>query len=90
MVCNILVRNTDDRPRNHRLLTDSAGVPLSPAYDILPASAQPVIGIDFRLAMTIGEHVREATLRKCLEPHQPIWFSTDSGTENGDPGGRRF
>lgn len=66
MIFNILVRNTDDHPRNHGFLLDKVRITLSPAYDIVPAPAHPGVGTDFRLAMTVGENGREATLENAL------------------------
>ncbi len=67
MVFNILVRNTDDHPRNHGFLVEStARMALSPAYDIVPTPTLSGVGSDFRLAMSIGKHGREATLTNAL------------------------
>jgi serine/threonine-protein kinase HipA len=66
MVFNILVRNTDDHPRNHGFLFDDSGVELSPAYDILPSLSQPGVGTAFSLAMSVGKRGREATLENAL------------------------
>jgi serine/threonine-protein kinase HipA len=66
MVFNILVRNTDDHPRNHGFLIDGAEMTFSPAYDIVPSPALPGIGTEFRLAMSIGEHGREASINNVL------------------------
>lgn len=67
MIFNILVRNTDDHPRNHGFLVGArTNMTLSPAYDIIPAPAHPGVGTDFRLAMTVGENGREATLANAL------------------------
>lgn len=67
LIFNILVRNTDDHPRNHGFLVERGGrLILSPAYDIVPSMALPGVGSDFRLAMSIGEQGREATLENAL------------------------
>lgn len=66
MIFNILVRNNDDHPRNHGFLIDGENMILSPAYDIVPAPAQPGVGTDFRLAMGIGERGREASIENAL------------------------
>lgn len=67
MIFNILVRNTDDHPRNHGFLVDSAArMTLSPAYDIVPTPTLSGVGNEFRLAMSIGRHGREATLANAL------------------------
>ncbi len=66
MVFNILVRNTDDHPRNHGFLFDHGGMRLAPAYDIVPSMARPGVGTDFSLAMGVGDRGREATLENAL------------------------
>ncbi len=66
MVFNILVRNTDDHPRNHGFLFDDSGIRLSPAYDIVPSITRPGVGTDFSLAMSIGEQGRAATFKNAL------------------------
>ncbi len=66
MVFNILVRNTDDHPRNHGFLFDHSGMELSPAYDIIPSLVSPGVGTEFALAMSVGERGREASLRNAL------------------------
>lgn len=67
MVFNILVRNTDDHPRNHGFLVEStARMALSPAYDIVLTPTLSGVGSEFRLAMSIGKHGREATLTNAL------------------------
>jgi serine/threonine-protein kinase HipA len=66
MVFNILVRNTDDHPRNHGFLYDDSGLRLSPAYDIVPTLAMPGVGTDFFLAMGVGDRGREASLENAV------------------------
>jgi len=66
MVFNILVRNTDDHPRNHGFLFDESGIDLSPAYDIVPSLTRPGAGSSFSLAMTVGSHGREASIENAL------------------------
>ena len=66
MVFNILVRNTDDHPRNHGFLFDGHSMNLSPAYDLVPSPAYPDVGIDFHLAMSIGDQGRKATLKNAV------------------------
>jgi serine/threonine-protein kinase HipA len=66
MVFNILVRNTDDHPRNHGFLFDGRGVELSPAYDIVPSLTRPGVGTVFSLAMSVGALGREASLENAL------------------------
>lgn len=59
---NILVRNTDDHPRNTGFLVEDGGVSLSPLYDVVPAITQRGVGTEFRLAMAFGEKGRVASL----------------------------
>ena len=66
MVFNILVRNTDDHPRNHGVVIDGEKMILSPAYDIVPTLTQAGVGTEFRLAMSIGGQGREATFENAL------------------------
>ena len=66
MIFNILVRNTDDHPRNHGFLMNKEKITLSPAYDIVPAPTYPGVGTDFRLAIAVGENGREATIENAL------------------------
>lgn len=66
MVFNILVRNTDDHPRNHGFLTGKNGLHLSPAYDIVPSFVQHGVSTEFNLAMSVGERGREATIENAL------------------------
>ena len=66
MVFNILVRNTDDHPRNHGFIFDNKTIQLSPAYDIVPSITKPGVGTTFFLSMSVGAHGREATLSNAL------------------------
>jgi serine/threonine-protein kinase HipA len=66
MVFNVLVRNTDDHPRNHGFLVDGEQISLSPAYDIVPEVVRAGVGREFRLAMSIGEQGREANYPNVL------------------------
>ncbi len=77
MVFNILVRNTDDHPRNHGFLFDGAGIRLSPAYDIVPSITRPGVGTDFSLAMSVGERGREATIDNALSRAVRFGLSED-------------
>lgn len=47
-------------------MIDGKKMSLSPAYDIVPTPAQYGVGTDFRLAMSVGEKGREATLENAL------------------------
>ncbi len=60
---NILVRNTDDHPRNHGFLVAAGGgLVLSPLFDVEPALTRPGVGSEFSLAMDIGPQGRLARL----------------------------
>jgi serine/threonine-protein kinase HipA len=84
MVFNILVRNTDDHPRNHGFLMEKERMAMSPAYDIVPALAHPGVGTDFRLAMAVGEHGREATLGNALSRAARFGFMKKEAQETID------
>ncbi len=78
MLFNILVRNTDDHPRNHGFLVrDDGSLQLSPAYDVLPSPTQPGVGTDFRLAMSVGERGREATIENARSRAPRFGLSSD-------------
>lgn len=77
MVFNILVRNTDDHPRNHGFLFENSGVNLSPAYDIVPTISRPGVGTDFDLAMSVGDCGREASLDNALSRAVRFGYSKD-------------
>ncbi len=66
MVFNILVRNTDDHPRNHGFLIHGKKIELSPAYDIVPTPARQGIGTEFDLALCVGDQGRKATIQNAL------------------------
>jgi len=66
MVFNILVRNTDDHPRNHGFLVDEKGMSISPAYDVVPSITRPGVSTEFSLAMSVGEHGKIATIENAL------------------------
>lgn len=59
---NILVRNTDDHPRNHGFLAEGDGVTLSPLFDVLPALTRRGVGSEFYLSMSVGGAGRLARL----------------------------
>jgi len=66
MVFNILVRNSDDHPRNHGFLFSDTKLSLSPAYDIVPTPVRAGISSEFNLAMSIGQSGRNATLKNAM------------------------
>lgn len=59
---NILVRNTDDHPRNHGFIAKGEGVVLSPLFDVVPALTPRGVGTEFSLAMGIGVAGRLASV----------------------------
>jgi serine/threonine-protein kinase HipA len=59
---NILVRNTDDHPRNHGFLVEQDGLALSPLFDVEPALTRPGVSSEFFLAMSVGAKGRLASL----------------------------
>lgn len=81
MVFNILVRNTDDHPRNHGFVIDGDVISLSPGYDILPTPARPGVGMSFRLAMSVGAQGREADLENALSHSARFGLSNKSARE---------
>lgn len=80
MVFNVMVRNTDDHPRNHGVLVRGEEIELSPAYDIVPTLTQPGLGTEFRLAMSVGDDGREATLSNVLSRCGHFGLSTDAAS----------
>ncbi|MFZ2630463.1 MAG: HipA domain-containing protein [Desulfosalsimonadaceae bacterium] len=78
MVFNILIRNTDDHPRNHGFLFDGSSLRLSPAYDLTPAPAMPGVSSDFFLAMNVGEQGREATPENAVSRATRFGLSEDA------------
>ncbi len=81
MIFNILVRNTDDHPRNHGFLTDGGKISLSPAYDIVPAPARAGVGTDFHLAMSVGDQGRQATLKNALTRAARFCISNEEASD---------
>ena len=76
LVFNILVRNTDDHPRNHGVLIDGDRFSLSPVYDVVPSLARAGINTDFRLAMSVGCSGREATIENALSQSERFGMTT--------------
>lgn len=77
MVFNILVRNTDDHPRNHGFICSGNRLALSSAYDIVPAPTRAGVGIEFNLAMSVGQAGRQATLTNALSQSGRFGLSLD-------------
>lgn len=59
---NILVRNTDDHPRNHGFLLGDGGLRLSPLFDVEPTRTRRGVGTEYFLAMSVGEQGRLGAL----------------------------
>lgn len=59
---NILVRNTDDHPRNHGFLVEQGGIVFSPLFDVEPALTRPGVSSEYFLAMSVGAQGRLAAL----------------------------
>ncbi len=81
MIFNILVRNTDDHPRNHGMLIDGDNMTLSPAYDIVPSITRSGIGTSFRIAMSVGIQGREANLDNAMSYSARFGLSPDAAAD---------
>ena len=77
MVFNILIRNTDDHPRNHGFLLKGPNVELSPAYDLVPSLTREGVNTAFELAMSVGKGGRTATLDNALTRCQQFGLSEE-------------
>jgi len=81
---NILVRNTDDHPRNHGFLYEEQGVSLSPLYDVVPSITPRGVGSEFFLAMNIGEEGRLASLKNLCSSAPAFNLKTTEAKELTD------
>ena len=81
IVFNVLVRNTDDHPRNHGFLFIDGKWKLSPAFDITPARSTPGLGREFNLAMSIGPYGKLATIDNILADCERYGFSRRADAE---------
>ncbi|MFU8858766.1 MAG: type II toxin-antitoxin system HipA family toxin [Deferrisomatales bacterium] len=81
MVFHIAVRNTDDHPRNHGFLVEGQRISLSPAYDVVPEVVRTGVGRGFRLAMSVGEQGREATVENALSHAARFGLGKDEAAE---------
>jgi len=75
MVFNILVRNTDDHPKNHGFLCRGNEMELAPAYDLVPALTTAGVGTDFRLAMSVGASGRDASIDNAVSQAEQFGLS---------------
>ncbi len=80
MVFNIMVKNTDDHPRNHGFLVNDT-ISLSPAYDIIPTLTRKGISTKFNLAMSVGERGKEASIDNALSRCERFGFSKQEANE---------
>jgi len=78
---NILVRNTDDHPRNHGFLLEPAGLGLSPLFDVEPARTRPGVGTDYFLAMSVGDEGRLASLANLCSAAPTFNLTHDEATD---------
>lgn len=77
---NIVVRNTDDHPRNHGFIHEDGRWTLSPAFDVTPtASIQGVTSVA-RLAMACGKHGNEASRANLLTASGVFGLTRDEST----------
>jgi len=81
IIFNILVRNTDDHPRNHGFLVTENGLSLSPAYDIVPELTPIGVCTGFNLAMTVGKTGREGTLENAMSSCEQFGLSGQRAKE---------
>lgn len=80
IVCNIVVRNTDDHPRNHGFLYENGTWNLSPAFDITPTASTQGISSIARLAMACGEQGNEASKENLLSAAGVFGLSRDEAS----------
>ena len=80
MIFNILIRNTDDHPRNHGFLWDASGCKLSPVYDLVPTICHRGVGFEFNLAMAVGTAGKRATLENAKSRAGQFGLSQDEAT----------
>lgn len=81
VVFNMLVRNTDDHPRNHGFLCIDGKWRLSPAFDITPARATSGLGREFNLAMSAGPLGKMASIENILADCERYGFSRRTEAE---------
>ena len=81
MVFNVLVRNTDDHPRNHAFLLDGDMLSLSPAFDLMPTLVRPGVGSAFSLAMTCGPRGRDGSIENILGAAARFGLSAEKAQE---------
>lgn len=77
MVFNILVRNTDDHPRNHGFSWNGDQAFLSPAYDITPSLARKGVNTEFGLVMHVGSQGKMADLNNAVSQCEGFGLSKE-------------
>lgn len=82
IIFNILIRNTDDHPRNHGFLFMGGKWRLSPAFDITPTRSTPGLGIEFNLAMSLGPLGKLASIENILADGERFGFSRKAEAED--------
>jgi len=78
MAFNALIGNEDDHARNHGIIAGTGGWRLTPVYDLVPI---PTTSQDVRLAMTIGDVGRNATLQNLASCAPRFGLSCDDGAK---------
>lgn len=78
---NIIVRNTDDHPRNHGFLLKNGEWRLTPAFDITPTALTKGISNIPRLAMTLGDMGKEGNLENLLSHSNEFNLTPKEGKE---------
>lgn len=77
---NIIVRNTDDHPRNHGFLRENGYWHLSPAFDITPTASIKGITSAARLTMSCGDFGHEASKENLLTSCGIFGLSKEEGS----------
>ena len=78
IVFNAAVTNDDDHPRNHAVCRTARGWRLTPAYDLVPS---PLVSLERRLAMTIGNYGRTASTYNLLSQPERFALTTESARQ---------
>lgn len=81
IIYNVLVRNTDDHPRNHGFLFLDGQWKLSPAFDITPTRSTPGTGAEVNLAMAAGKHGKVAAMENLLSACERFGLDEDDAQE---------
>ena len=76
---NIIIRNTDDHPRNHGFLFMDGQWELAPAFDITPTTSTKGLSSIPRLAMSPGNMGKEGSLENLLSCIGEFGLSGEEG-----------